>query len=246
MTPGGSNAANNPFGANSGNVDFANADFPVIAPDQLSADEAYRRGIQLYRSGDRAGAKLAFNQAWQNAAQLNGNQRRQLQDFMQDLATVRGGNVQLASAQEVEFGPIDASEPAAGTANAANGVDTTDAGADATPERDPLTVATQASDVQFDRLRTEVMNSVFRAEKLNDDPNGALLILDNALATVEAAPLSKESLESLAGYIQRSQATIREYKAQIKPNLAREEERERPRRHQTRNRNQDSHRTGIC
>ena len=215
VTPAGSNAASNPFGSNSGNVDFANADFPVIGSDQLSADEAYRRGIELYRSGDRAGAKMAFNQASKNAAQLNGTQRRQLQDFMQDLATVRGKNVQLASAQEVESGAVDASE----SAELATG----ELATDATKERDPLTIATQASDVQFDRLRTEVMNSVFRAEKLkNDDPNGALLILDNALATVEAAPLNKESLQSLAGYIQRSQETIRTYKEQIQPNLDRE------------------------
>ncbi|MDA1232867.1 MAG: hypothetical protein O2856_19025, partial [Planctomycetota bacterium] len=208
ITPEGSFDRKNPFGSDTADSEFTTAEFPVIGADELSADEAYRSGIKLYRSGDRAGAKLAFAQAWKNAPQLSSIQRRQLQDFMQDLATVRTGAVQPASAQEPSFGPIDASEFPA----------------DATNERDPLTIATQASDVQFDRLRTEVMNSVFRAEKLkNDDPNGALQILDNALATVEAAPLNKESLESLAGYIQRSQGTIRQYKEDMGPNLAREE-----------------------
>ncbi len=111
VTPAVQTASNNPFGQSTAkNSEFVNSDFPVIAADELSADEAYRHGIELFRSGDRAGAKLAFTQAWKNAGELSGVQRRQVQDFLQDLATVRNSGIQLASAQE-EFGPIDASEP---------------------------------------------------------------------------------------------------------------------------------------
>ena len=86
VTPAGNPTASNPFGRAAKNSEFVTADFPVIAPDQLSADEAFRRGIELFRSGDRAGAKLAFAQAWKNAGELSGVQRRQVQDFLQDLA----------------------------------------------------------------------------------------------------------------------------------------------------------------
>ncbi|HRA89874.1 MAG TPA: hypothetical protein PK992_17425, partial [Planctomycetaceae bacterium] len=212
VTQPGKQAADNPFAASPyDNSEFATADFPVIAPEQLSADRSYRRGVQLYRSGDRTGAKIAFTEAWQKAGELSGVQRRQLQDFLQDLATTPAGKVQLASAQQEFTGSADTGEsPEKSTGS--------------TDERDPLTVASEASDVRFDRLRTEVMNSVFRAEKLKQDsPDEALQILDNTLATVESAPLNKESLETLAGYIRRSQDTIRAWKQQMAPNLAREE-----------------------
>ena len=208
VTPAGTLDAASPFGSSTTNSEFVTADFPVIAPDRMSADEAYRHGLELYRSGDRAGAKLAFTQAWKNAGELSGMQRRQLQEVLQDLAIVRVNDVQLASAQQETSGFSDASETAA----------------DPTTEKDPLTVATQASDVQFDRLRTEVMNSVFRAEKLkNESPDEALQILDHTLENVEAADLNTESKETLAGYVRRSQETIQEYRQQIAPNLAREE-----------------------
>ncbi|MEJ7590483.1 MAG: hypothetical protein WKF77_02975, partial [Planctomycetaceae bacterium] len=208
VTLAGTQGLNNPFGSGTKNSELVTADFPVIAPDRMSADEAYRHGLKLYRSGDRAGAKLAFTQAWKNAGELSGMQRRQLQEVLQDLAIVRATDVQLASAQQETSGFSDASETVA----------------DPTAEKDPLTVATEASDVQFDRLRTEVMNSVFRAEKLkNESPDEALQILDHTLENVEAADLNKESQETLAGYVRRSQETIREYRQQIAPNLAREE-----------------------
>ena len=209
VTPARSQAADNPFAATAfDNSEHVNSDFPVIAPEELSADAAYRHGVELFRSGDRAGAKLAFAQAWRKAGELSAVQRRQLQDFLQDLATVRNSQVQLASGQQEFSGFADGSESSASPVE----------------EKDPLTAAAEASDVQFDRLRTEVMNSVFRAEKLkNDSPDEALQILDNTLATVESAPLNKESLETLAGYIRRSQDTIRTHKEQMAPNLARDE-----------------------
>ncbi|HQZ68726.1 MAG TPA: hypothetical protein PLY87_26750, partial [Planctomycetaceae bacterium] len=212
VTQPGKQGTDNPFAATPyDNSEFATADFPVIAPEQLSADRSYRRGVQLYRSGDRTGAKIAFTEAWQKAGELSGVQRRQLQDFLQDLATTPAGKVQLASAQQEFTGSADAG-------------DSPKKSAGSTDERDPLTVASEASDVRFDRLRTEVMNSVFRAEKLKQDsPDEALQILDNTLATVESAPLNKESLETLAGYIRRSQDSIRAWKQQMAPNLAREE-----------------------
>jgi general secretion pathway protein D len=176
-------------------------DFPVLAPEGESASQAYRRGIAALRSGNRAAAKAAFSEASKNAGDLGSKERRQLQDFMQDLAAT--SDVQLASGQEGEAVSVDEELPMSPM-----------------NEKDPLTAATEESDVRYERLRTEVMNSVFRAEKLKkDNPEEALQILDNTLATVEAAPLNKESLDTLGGYVRRSQETIREYMDQQGPNI---------------------------
>ncbi len=182
--------------------DEAEFDFPVLAPEGESASQAYRRGIAALRSGNRVAAKAAFSAASKNAGDLGTKERRQLQDFMQNVAAAP--DVQLASGQEGESITIDNELPMSPM-----------------NEKDPLTTATEESDVRYERLRTEVMNSVFRAEKLKkDNPEEALQILDNTLATVEAAPLNKESLDTLGGYVRRSQETIREYMDQQGPNIA--------------------------
>ncbi|MEY3173664.1 MAG: hypothetical protein RLZZ436_1578 [Planctomycetota bacterium] len=193
-------------------------EFAAISPDGSSASESYRRGIALMRSGDRAGAKAAFQAAWKNAGELSAVERQQLHDFLQDLAAPRGVRLTSGSAadEEAEMPEVAAAEE----------TDEAEAGQDpqVTADRDVLNDAAQRSDVQYDRLRTEVMNSVFRAEKMKtSSPDEALQILDNTLATVEAAPLEKEALETLAGYVRRSQTTIREYRDQQAPNLERAE-----------------------
>ena len=187
-------------------------EFAAISPDGSSASESYRHGIALMRRGDRAGAKAAFQAAWKNAGELSAIERQQLHDFLQDLATPRA--VRLASNSSADE-EAEMQEPAE-----------TEEGQEpvVTEDLNVLADAAQRSDVQYDRLRTEVMNSVFRAEKMKtSSPDEALQILDNTLATVEAAPLEKESLETLAGYVRRSQTTIREYRDQQAPNLERAE-----------------------
>ncbi|MFY8058179.1 MAG: hypothetical protein ACOVRM_10585, partial [Planctomycetaceae bacterium] len=170
----------------------------------------------MLRSGDRDGARSAFQAAWKNAGELSSTERRQLQEFLQDLASPKA--VRLASSQEPaedtdapadgDVTPLFPDEPAAGSPG----------------PPDALTSAADKSDVQYDRLRTEVMNSVFRAEKMKTtNPDEALQILDNTLATIEATPLSKESLETLAGYVRRSHASISAWRDQQAPNLARED-----------------------
>lgn len=189
---------------------FDGSEFPALAPEGESAAQAYKRGIAMMRSGNRPAAKEAFSQAWKNAGELSSNERRQLQDFLQDLASTK--DVQLASGQE--SAPSDEAV-------------IPELPMDPMNDKDPLTAAVEKSDVQYDRLRTEVMNSVFRAEKLKaDNPDEALQILDNTLATVEAAPLNKESQETLAGYVRRSQETIRAYREQQAPNIAAQEKRD--------------------
>ncbi|MFN9237114.1 MAG: hypothetical protein ACK6D4_21025 [Planctomyces sp.] len=198
------------------NAGFDETDMSTISPEGRSAGQAYRQGIAMLRSGDRDGARSAFQAAWKNAGELSSTERRQLQEFLQDLASPKA--VRLASSQEPaedtdapadgDVTPLFPDEPAAGSPG----------------PPDALTSAADKSDVQYDRLRTEVMNSVFRAEKMKTtNPDEALQILDNTLATIEATPLSKESLETLAGYVRRSHASISAWRDQQAPNLARED-----------------------
>ncbi|MFN5798260.1 MAG: hypothetical protein ACK5AN_12065, partial [Planctomyces sp.] len=198
------------------NSGFDETDKSTISPECRSAGQAYRQGIAMLRSGDRDGARSAFQAAWKNAGELSSTERRQLQEFLQDLASPKA--VRLASSQEPaeetdapadgDVTPLFPDEPAAGSPG----------------PPDALTSAADKSDVQYDRLRTEVMNSVFRAEKMKTtNPDEALQILDNTLATIEATPLSKESLETLAGYVRRSHASISAWRDQQAPNLARED-----------------------
>ena len=200
------------------NAGFDETDMTAISPEGRSAGQAYRQGIAMLRSGDREGARSAFQAAWKNAGELSSTERRQLQEFLQDLSAPKA--VRLASNQEPaetegtepvaegEITPLFPDEPAAGSPG----------------PPDALTAAADKSDVQYDRLRTEVMNSVFRAEKMKTtNPDEALQILDNTLATIEATPLSKESLETLAGYVRRSHASISAWRDQQAPNIARSE-----------------------
>jgi len=198
------------------NAGFDETDLSTISPAGRSAGQAYRQGIALLRNGDREGARSAFQDAWKNAGELSSTERRQLQEFLQDLATPKG--VRLASSQE----PADATETPADGDVTPLFPDEPAAGSPGPP--DALTAASNKSDVQYDRLRTEVMNSVFRAEKLKTtNPDEALQILDNTLATIEATPLSKESLETLAGYVRRSHASVSAWRDQQAPNIARDE-----------------------
>jgi general secretion pathway protein D len=206
MTPGNARRMSaEPQQANIAPATYSSSsNMAVLTPSVESADASYRRGITLFRSGDRAAAKAAFSLAWQSAGELSVQQRRQLQDFLQALATTSNNDVQLTAGQ------VDETSSA-----------TTGAGIPAIQTNDPLQAAADASDVRYDRLRTEVMNSVFRAEQLKEEnPAEALQLLDNTLATVEAAPLSKDAIESLAGYVNRSQISIREYQEQMAPVLA--------------------------
>ncbi|MCP4511290.1 MAG: hypothetical protein GY826_33390, partial [Fuerstiella sp.] len=67
-------------------------------------------------------------------------------------------------------------------------------------------------------------NSVFRAEKLKEqNATEALEILDRTLATVEATDLPEESLNVLAGHVQRAQRNIRTYIEQRAPIIANED-----------------------
>ena len=186
----------------------------VMSAAGESATQMYRRGIVQLRSGDRQSAMASFRAAMDNADQLSPQDQRQLRDFMQQLAATqqRSRPIQLVSGQDSS--DLEQQFPAPTQEADVFDVPEVPAG------RDPLTLAAEKSDVQYDRLRTEVMNSVYRAEKLRESsPDEALRILDNTLAAVETASLGAEAEETLAGYVRRTQASISAWKEQQAPNL---------------------------
>ncbi len=91
-------------------------------------------------------------------------------------------------------------------------------------DSNPLKSAADVSDVRYDRLRTEVMNSLFRAEKLKEEnPDEALQILTTRWQPYRLRPLSPEAIESLSGHIERSQASSVSGRNSWPPRYAQEE-----------------------
>lgn len=83
-----------------------------------------------------------------------------------------------------------------------------------------LDLVDQQRALQYDRLRSEVMNAVFRAERLKeDDPDQALTVLDQALANIESSELGEEAAKNLINSIHRTQASVSAYKEQQAPLL---------------------------
>jgi len=78
-------------------------------------------------------------------------------------------------------------------------------------------VAEQRS-VQFDKIRTECLNAIFRAEKLRDkQPEQAVALLDQTLENIAAAELSPEQSASLTTWVKSSRGSIESYMAQRAP-----------------------------
>lgn len=90
-------------------------------------------------------------------------------------------------------------------------------------EVDPLEVTTNELDVRFTRLRTEVLNSIFRAEKLKEkNDEEALVVLDRTMESVQQADLPEESTRVLAGHLERAQKNIKSYMELRAPIIANE------------------------
>lgn len=90
-------------------------------------------------------------------------------------------------------------------------------------EMDPLEATTNELDVRFTRLRTEVLNSIFRAEKLKEKNNEeALTVLERTMESVQQADLPEESTRVLAGHLERAQKNITSYMELRAPIIANE------------------------
>lgn len=181
------------------------SEFQPIDPTGVSAAAAMEQGVALLEQGNRPAARDALMHAWNNAGQLGAEQRQALPMLLQQASTE--DVVSLASSQQ----SVDVQAPAP-------------SGMDPMAEADPLRDTANEMDVKFTRLRTEVLNSVFHAEKLRDkNPQEALENLDRTRATVEAADLPEHSAEALISLVERSQKNVRTYMDQRAPLLANEE-----------------------
>jgi type II secretory pathway component GspD/PulD (secretin) len=208
------------------------SDFEVIDTDGETAVQAFERGVVLLRQNDRAAAKAAFLKAYRSGEKLDDFRQEELDGYLAEMQ--EGPAIQQTAAQETPattisdsegFGdPILFDEPAPAVPLVQETPDlTTPAPAAVVAEKAPddsrvFDDVTQKDAVRYDRLRTEVLNSVFRAEKLRDtNPDGAIEILDRSVANVEASQLSDEARQTLLGYLKRSQEAVKAYAQERAP-----------------------------
>ncbi|HEV8067107.1 MAG TPA: hypothetical protein VGP76_05170, partial [Planctomycetaceae bacterium] len=160
---------------------------PVIAPSGASADELFELGMRELREGHRDNAYAAFLQCYRSGQQLERLRDRQLHDFLRDLAPLHSHNVQQVSAQL----PSSAdSQPRRQTASR-------------------IDIADQQRALKFEKLRTDVLNAHFKAERVKDsDPAKAIKLLDDAIAAVDRSDLGKEAVAPLMTLLARSKADI--------------------------------------
>lgn len=189
-------AAQQAPGATNRGVMTAQAGFdrhPVVA--EGSARELYDQGVNALRQGDRVAAYQAFLAAYQTGEKLDGYRQQQLQDKLRELAP-RHNQIQQVSGEQVADGADLGGDPSL------------------------MTEAVQMNDARFDKLRTETLNTVFRAERLRErKPAEAQAMLEEQLAAIEAAGLAPEQAEPLAVSVRNSLTGVEAYMKQRAPVL---------------------------
>ncbi len=169
----------------------SNANISPVYPASMTAEQFYNLGMSHMQQGNQPAAREAFTMAYRQQEQLDPRRRQNLQDYLRELTPRSPQGLSLVSSQEVGAVPP-------GT----------------------LDVVEQQRAIQYDRLRSEVMNAVFRAERLKEsDPDQALTVLDQALANVESSDLGDEAAKNLVNSIRRSQSSISAYQEQQAPLL---------------------------
>ena len=84
-----------------------------------------------------------------------------------------------------------------------------------------LEIADQQRTIKFEKLRTEVLNAHFKAERLRDsEPDKALEILNGAVANVERSDLGKDAVAPLLNLLSRSRTEIETQQKQRAPIVA--------------------------
>lgn len=151
----------------------------------------YNQGVQHLREGNREAAYESFLQAYHSGQRLDPYRQQQLQDKIRELAP-RG------------IRQVSNSAPAPAPAF----------------EASPLEAAIQQQQVKYDRLRTEVLNAIFRAERLREkSPEKALQILDTTSEAIAESGLSEQQTALLASSVQNSRSSIEAFMTQHAPLL---------------------------
>ena len=161
-----------------------------------TALELYNQGITALRQGDRSLAYQAFVAANKAQDKLDPYRQRQLQDKIRELAP-RNNKIQLANNEQDAEG---AAEAPAGSGQ--------------------LNQAVQVHEAKFDKLRTETLNTVFRAERLRErKPEEAKQLLTDQLAAIESSGFAPDQIEPLAGSVRNSLGGVETYMKQHAPIL---------------------------
>ncbi|MDB5336207.1 MAG: hypothetical protein JWN70_1826, partial [Planctomycetaceae bacterium] len=202
----------NPFDSSAPENSVAQAggvEATVIDPNGATAADLVRDGKLAMRRGDRAAAYHLFLQAYQSGEQLPPRTKQQLEDFLQQLSPKsKASQIHLVQATD---GPTE-------EAGAFNNDPTAAPAEGAAPSA--LDRVDQQLAVKLDALRTQVMNSIFRADRAREkDPAEALKILDKAQLELENADLSKEQVAPLLRSVTRARELAQGSLAEQKPIL---------------------------
>lgn len=206
----------NPFDSSSEGAiaQAASLEADVINPEgDESAASLYQNGKLALRRGDKAGAYHLFLQAYQSGEKLSPRMEQQLEDFLQHLSpkSKRGHGIQLTDGTETSTTGTDDTATFEGDMPATEGTSETPSSLDRVD---------QQLAIKLDALRTQVMNSIFRADRAREQsPEEALKILDKTQLDLENSDLSKESvaplLRSVARARELAQASMLEQKSNI-------------------------------
>ncbi len=213
-------SSENPFDSSipeNGIAQAGGVDASVIDPNGATAADLINDGKLAMRRGDRAAAYHLFLQAYRSGEQLPPRTKQQLEDFLQQLSPKKAGsNIHLVQATDgptEEAGPFDKDPTAAPAEGAApSALDRVD----------------QQLAVKLDALRTQVMNSIFRADRAREkDPAEALKILDKTQLELENTDLSKEQVAPLLRSVTRARELAQASMAEQKPILDQKKHNER-------------------
>ena len=167
----------------------------TIHPSGVSAEALYNEGLNQLRQGNRDGAYQAFLESWQSGQKLDPYKSQQLQDYLRELAPRRQQTIQLTGAESSEV-------PGSPTFNTTR----------------PIDIAAQRDQLKFDRLRTEVQNSVLRADTLKEKrPDESIEILDRMMAELENSGFEADRVAPMVRQLRRSRSSIDSYMAQRAP-----------------------------
>ena len=195
---------------------------PVAAtPAGPSARGLYDEGMTALKAGDRGAALASFlacHEAVEAGGPLDAFRKEQMQSFLVSLAPAGGTGVTPAAAVAPQVAADMAVRDASGQS-----------------ARQRMDLVNQAENVRFDKLRGEVLNAIFRAERLKEADNvtEARAVLARTKQSVETAELRDDLKAPMLRHIANSSAAVEGYAKQMAPKLelAARNDREGPDRH---------------
>jgi len=180
------------------------ADVAVIHPSGVSAQELYHHGMKLLREGRREDAYAAFLQAYHSGQQLDPHQQQHLEDFLRELRPGRTREIRQVGTGSRNTGNLEVADATGGA-----------------PRQGQLEIVEQQMAVKYDKLRTETLNAIFRAERLRDsNPEQAVSILDQAIANVGKSELGKDAVAPMLNQLNRTKASVESHAKQHEPVIA--------------------------